>query len=534
MADVDHKAILAQTLAAKFSRRRVLQGIGGGVLAASAIGRPRLGQAQSGGEIKLAWIDYVDTLDPHFTGFLGAVKIHNNIYNGLLKVDYDGSKVSFVPDLAVSWELLDDTTHVFKLRDGVRFHDGTACDAEAVKWSLERVAAGEPQSPHAWKLKSLKNVEVVDPLTVRLTFDTPYAFLPVALTGSTGRAGTIVSPAAVQKFGQDFGRNPVGTGPFKFVSWRENDSIVLERNPDYFEAGLPKLDRVTILIMKEASTAVAAMLSGQVDGMSDCPLQFVAQMEANPNLAVYGEIEGNYCFVGMNCARAPFDDLNLRRAVAFAIDREALIKQAFFGYGIPAYTPISPPMSDFFDKEIASSGRGQFYDPDKAQAFRAQAKVQDVVEPVFIMTEQGTYGTRVAQTVLPMLEKIGIRPKLELLERAAWISRRNAGDFDLFDFNWWADLDPDETIYPEFHSGADWNFSKWANPEFDALIEKAQVVLDPAQRRELYYRAEDTMMDEAPIAITTHMPVFKIFTNKVQGFHYIPVDSLNLHTVSLG
>jgi len=276
VADIDHKEILAAKLAAQFSRRGVLKGLGAGALVASSLSVPSTARAAGGGEIKLAWVDFIDTLDPHFTGFLGAIKVHNNIYNGLLKVAYDGETVSFVPDLAESWELLDDKTHVFKLREGVKFHNGDVCDAEAVKWSLERVAHGEPRSPHAWKLVQLDTIEILDPLTVKLNFKKPYAFLPVALTGSTGRAGTIVSKSAVEKYGKDFGRNPVGTGPFKFVSWRENDSIVLEKNPDYFEPGLPKLDKVTILIMKEASAAVAAMLSGQVHGMSNCPLQFVA------------------------------------------------------------------------------------------------------------------------------------------------------------------------------------------------------------------------------------------------------------------
>lgn len=533
MTEIDHKRILAARLATEFSRRGVLKGIGAGALAASALAMPSPARAEGGGHIKLAWVDFIDTLDPHFTGFLGAIKVHNNIYNGLLKVAYDGTTVSFVPDLATSWELLDDKTHVFKLRPGVKFHNGDACDAEAVKWSLERVKSGQPVSPHAWKLKQLDSVEILDPLTVKLNFKTPYAFLPVALTGSTGRAGTIVPRSAVEKYGKDFGRNPVGTGPFRFVSWRENDSIVLEKNPDYFEPGQPKLDRVTIMIMKEASSAVAALMSGQVHGMSNCPLQFIGQLKANPGLTVHGEIEGNYSYVAMNCKRAPFDDVNLRRAVAFAIDRQALIKQAFFGEGIQAYTPISPPMSDFFDKNIASSGRGQRFDLDKAKAYRAKAKEQGVVEPVFIMSEQGQYGTRVAQSVLPMLEKVGIRPKLELTERAAWVSRRNSGDFDMFDLNWVADLDPDETIFPEFHTGASWNFPGWSSPAFDKLVEDAQVVLDVKTRRDLYHRAEDILMDEAPIAITTHMPEFKVLSKKVQGFHYIPSDSLDLHTVSL-
>ena len=534
MKKVDHKKVLAERLSARFGRRAVLKGMGAGLLtAAASTGAPGIARAQQSGHLRIASIKVIDTLDPHFTGFLSAIQIINNIHNGLLKIAYDGTNVTFEPDLAETWDLEDEKTHVFKLRDGVMFHDGTPCNAEAVKFSLLRVKEGEPKSPHAWKLALLDEVEIVDDLTFKLHFSQPYAFLPVALNGSTGRAGTIVSPAAVQKYGADYGRNPVGTGPFKFVSWRENDAIELEANTEYFEEGMPKLERVTFVLMNEASTALAALMAGQIDGMTDCPMQLVDQVDAFPNATLYGEIEGNYTYVGMNCARAPFDDINLRRAVAWALDRETLVKQAYFGRAQQAYTPISPPLTDFFDPDIATSGRGQWFDLEKAKEFRAKAANQGEVEVTYMMAERGPVGTRVAQTVAPMLAQIGIKANLELIEPAAWVKRRNEGDFDLYDFEWVADLDPDETLYPEFRSDGAWNFGKWVNTDFDDLCAQAQVVLEPEARKELYYKAEDLLMDEAAIAIMAHMPIYKVFSNKVQGFEYIPADLVNLHTVSL-
>lgn len=536
MSKIDHKTILVEKITTDLNRRGFLKGAAG-VTAGAMLGMgASAAQAQATGaqHITLATVKHIDTLDPHFTGFPEAIKIINNIHNGLLKVTYDGKKVAFVPDLAETWEIVDDRVHTFKLRPNVKFHDGAPFDAEAVKFNLERVAKGQPKSPHAWKLDLLEKIEIIDPLTVRLTFSKPYAFLPVALTGSTGRAGTMVSPAAVAKFGKDYGRNPVGTGPFKFVSWRENAQIELVKNPEYFEAGLPKLDKVTFRIMPEASTAAAALLSGQVHGMSDCPPQFLPQMKANKNLNIYGEIEGNYFFLGMNCKKGPFQDPNLRLAVAFALDREAMIRQAFFGQGIPAYTPISPPMTDFYDPNVGKSGRGQRFDLEKAKAYRARVANQGVIEPVFIVSEQGNFGSRIAQTALPMLEKIGIKPRIELLERAAWVSRRNSGDFDMLDFGWEADLDPDETLFPEFKTAGPWNFWGWSDPRFDAACAAAQATLNLDERKKLYTQAEDILLEEPPIALLTHMPIFKVLSSKVKGFEYVPVDLLNLHTVSLG
>ncbi len=545
MSEQDHKDTLAEVLAARINRRGFmkLMGSGAGLAAGSAIMGGALVQnamaaaPKRGGTIKLAWVDAVDTLDPHFTSSLGSVKILNNIYNGLLKVAYDGKKVSFVPDLAEKWDMPDDKTHVFTLRKGVKFHNGDVCDAEAVKWSLERVKDPAVGSPHGWKFEQLAGIDIVDDHTIRMRFNKPYAFLPVALTGSTGRAGTIVSKRAVEQYGKAFGRNPVGTGPFKFAGWRENESIKLERNPDYFEPGLPYLDGVQILLIKEPTAAVAAMMSGQVDGMSLSPFQFIPQLKSNPSLKVYGEVEGNYSYVGMNNRRAPFDDPMLRKAVAAAIDRNAIVKQGYFGEAIPAYSPISPPMTDFFDKNIAKSGRGQTFDLKKAMEYRKQSKYQGELNPVYIVSQgftgSGGSGTRNSQLLLPMLEKIGIKPKIELLDRAVWTKRRNSGDFDMYDEAWIADLDPDETLYPEWHSGKPWNFVGYNSPEFDKLVSDAQDTLNQAVRKKLYYKAEDILMADAPLAVLAHMKVFKILHKRVQGFQYIPVDLLNLHSVWL-
>ena len=548
MDQPDFKRQLAERLATDFGRRDFLRVMQAGALSAAtaaAGGAALLGpnvaaaaEPKRGGTLKWGQVVPPDTLDPHFTGSLAAIKIHNNIYNGLLKVAYDGKKVTFVPDLAASWEMTDDKTHVFKLRADVKFHDGDACDAAAVKWSIERVKDPKTGSPHAWMVASLEGIDIIDPLTVRIRYNKPFAFFPVAMNGATGRAGTIVSRRAVEKFGKDFGRNPVGTGPFKFVQWRENEMIELQRNPDYFEKGLPYLDKITIQLIKEPTSAVAALISGQIDALDACPFQFMSQLRANKNLQVFGEVEGNYAFLGMNTKRAPFDDPNLRLAVAYAIDRDVLVKQGYFGDAIAAYSMVSPPMSNFYDPAIAKSGRGQFFDLKKAQAFRAKAKNQGEVAPVYLASEaftsNGGSGSRNAQLIIPMLAKIGIKAKLELMDPAVLNKRTNAGDYDFYDAAWEADLDPDETIRPEWLSGMPWNRVGYANPAFDALILQASQIVDVAARKKLYEQAEDIMlMQDAPMAVLAHTKVYKIFNKRVDGFKYVPVNLMNMHTVSL-
>ncbi len=543
MTIVDLKDQLAQNIARDLGRRRFLMNAAAGSAAAMAGGSfvgPAMaaGEPVRGGTLKWAQIVAPDTLDPHFTGSLGAIKIHNNIFNGLLKVTYDGKKVSFDPDLAEKWTMVNDRTHVFKLRPGVKFHNGDACDAAAVKWSVERVKDPKTGSPHAWMVQDLASVDVIDPLTVRVVYSKPFAFFPVAMTGATGRAGTIVCRSAVEKYGKDFGRNPVGTGPFRFVQWKENEIIELERNPNYFEKGLPYLDKVQIILIKEPTAAVAAVLSGQVDAMDACPFQFMSQLRANSNLNIYGEVEGNYAFLGMNNKRAPFDDVNLRLAVAFAIDRSVIVKQGYFGDAIAAYSPISPPMTAFYDPNISKSGRGQFLDLKRAQAYRDKVANKGEIAATYIATEaftsNGGSGSRNAQLIVPMLAKIGIKVNLELMDRAILTKRRNAGDFDLYDEAWQADLDPDETIRPEWLSGMPWNYVGYTNPVFDVMIKRAAENVDVTERKRLYYGAEDLMMQQdAPIAMLAHTKVYKIFNKRVEGFKYVPVDLMNMHTVYL-
>jgi peptide/nickel transport system substrate-binding protein len=341
-----------------------------------------------------------------------ACSIHNNIYNGLLKITSpDGKSVDFKPDLAREWEVQGDRVHVFRLHKGVTFHNGDPCTAAEVKWNLERVK-DKAQSPiHAWKLALLESIETPDPLTVKLHFTKPYPFLRVAFTGSTGRAATILSPRAVKEKGKTYGRNPVGTGPFKFVEWKEGDSILLEKNPNYWEtdasgARLPYLDKVLIKIIVEPSTLVAALKTGEVDLVNYAAPQFVGDLRKDPKLTALSAVGGNWVCMHMNLAKEPFTDKALRRAVTFAIDRKDMLDKVEFGEGIVAHGPISPPMGGFYDAAFESGKNGQYFDPEQAKALMKQAKY-DGREVVLLCTNAGTTPRR-AEVVQAHLASIGI------------------------------------------------------------------------------------------------------------------------------
>jgi peptide/nickel transport system substrate-binding protein len=513
--------------------------VAAGGLSATRVLQPRLAGAATpkyGDTITIGLGGNFDTLDPHHTSFLLAIKVHNNIYNGIVKIAYDGKNVSFVPDLATEWDIKDETIHTFRFHQGVQFHNGDELTAEAVKWSLERVMNPAEKSFHAWKLAAVEKLEVLDKYTMRMSLKHPDPFLPVGLTGSTGRAGTIVNRRAVEQYGKEYGSHPVGTGPFKFVEWVENSHVILDRNPDYFErdsAGnqLPYLDRVHIKIIEEDSSRIAALETGEIDGMDSCPYQFASRLRQNPKINIHTLVGGNYWHLSMHCERPPFNNKTLRQAVASAIDREAFIKAIFFGEAIPAHAAISPPMTDFWDPELESGINGQYYDLEKAKKLVKESGY-DGREVTYTAQSWGN-GPRRAQVLQAMLAGIGINVKLVLNESASWRKRWRSGEYDLIDFGWWADLDPDETLYPEWRTGEKWNFGKYSNPEFDAAVEAARQTLDVAKRRAAYDKAQRIIADDAPCAFIAHVNEFKVFATYVKNFNPIPADLINMHDVWL-
>jgi peptide/nickel transport system substrate-binding protein len=526
------------------SRRQVLKALGwsaAGLAAGVPFGVPGPAFAQkpkTGGTLKIGSFQNIDTLDPHQTTFITACGIHNNIYNGLLKITSpDGKGVDFKPELAREWEIQGDRVHVFRLHKGVTFHDGQPCTAAEVKASLERVK-DKAQSPiHAWKLELLEHIETPDPLTVKLHFSKPYPFLRVALTGSTGRAGTIVSVKAATEKGKAYGRGPVGTGPFKFVEWKESDYILLEKNPNYWDSQdgqkLPYLDKLLIKFIIEPSTLVAAVKTGEVDGINNVAPQFVAELRKDPKLNVFTAVGGNWRCMHFNFAKEPFTDKALRKAVTFAIDRKEIVDKVEFGEGIVAHGPISPPMGAFYDPAFETGKNGQYFDLEQAKALMKQSKHAGGVDVSLLVGNAGT-APRQAEVVQAQLAKIGVRVKIEIADaptfRRRWLQERQ---WDLVQLQWDADLDPDETLYPELHSTEAWNAGKWVNKAFDQAVEGARAEADFKKRKKYYDDAVKAMLEDAPVAIVLHANEQKVFAKRVKGFRLIPAGLIDMHYVWL-
>ncbi len=542
MKSRDGFEVVRELLGDEVNRRQVLRWLGwsmGGL--AGMLALPNLAQAQQakrGGTIKIGIFQNIDTLDAHNTTFITACAIHNNIYNGLLKiVSSDGKSVDFKPELAREWEIQGDRIHVFRLHKGVTFHNGDPLTAAEVKWNLERVKDKGQAPIHAWKLELLEAIETPDPHTVKLHFSKPYPFLRVAFTGSTGRAATILNPRAVKERGKAYGRSPVGTGPFKFVEWKEADYILLERYPNYWEtdaAGqrLPYLDKVLLKFIIEPSTLVAALKTGEVDGANFVAPQFVADLRKDPRLNVHTAVGGNWRCLHFNLAKEPFSDTALRKAVTFAIDRKEILDKVEFGEGIVAHGPISPPMGGFYDPGFETGKNGQYSDFEQARAYMKQAKYDG--REVMLLTNVAGYGPRQAEAIQAQLAKIGIKVKIELADsptfRRRWLQERQ---WDLVQVQWDADLDPDETLYPELHSGETWNAGRWINKDFDRAVEQARAEPDFKKRKKFYEDSVRAILEDAPVVILLHLNEQKVFKKYVKNFQMIPAGLINMHTVWL-
>ena len=527
------------------SRRAMLQALGltaAGLAAGLPLSVPGAAHGQTpkrGGTIKIGSFQNIDTLDAHNTTFITACAIHNNIYNGLLRITSpDGKSVDFKPDLAREWEMQGDRVHVFRLHKGVTFHNGDPCTSADIKWNLERVKDKAQAPIHAWKLALLESIETPDPLTIKLSFAKPYPFLRVAFTGSTGRAATILSPRAVKEKGKVYGRSPVGTGPFKFVEWKEGDFISLERFADYWEKDavggkLPYADKLLIKFIIEPSTLVAALKTGEVDGINNVSPQFVAELRKDPKLTVSTAVGGNWRCLHMNLAKEPFSDKNLRKAVAFAIDRKEILDRVEFGEGIIAHGPISPPMGGFYDPAFETGKNGQYFDLEQAKQLMKQSKYPNGTEVMLLSGNAGTV-PRQAEVLQAQLAKIGIKVNIELADaptfRRRWLQEKQ---WDLVQVQWDADLDPDETLYPELHSSEAWNAGRWVNADFDKMVEGARSEADFKKRKKFYDEAVRLIVEDAPVAILLHLNEQKVFHKYVKGFQMVPAGLIDMHRVWL-
>lgn len=434
-----------------------------------------------------------ETLDPHMSASLPTWNVARNVFDSLLVRDL--KTFGYLPGLAESHRVVNDTTWQFKLRKGVKFHNGEDFNAEAVKFSIDRVLNPDQKSPSRGLVALIDRVEIVDPLTVNIVTKKPMPMLRERFT-APGFTGTVpmVPPRYVKEKGdQLFATSPVGTGPFRVARWVKGESIELEANPGYW-GGAPKIKSVVLKAIPEPATRVAALLAGEVDIVAQVPPDAVDSIKRDPRYRISEtDVDGIPPHVQFNTIRGgPLADQRVRHALALSVDMDLVVKRLLRGHGVVRAMPLDP----------RAFGYNSNLSPRKPDLERAKRLLADAGHPggqgiselVFIFPTGGRYlmGEAIAEYIAQQFGKLGVRVKLSPGEYGAWLAQmRDRKSYDLGMIGWGGGgrFDVGDTMFFQLHSASP--FSSFASPEFDQVFDRARETMDPEARKQLYARAQE-------------------------------------------
>jgi peptide/nickel transport system substrate-binding protein len=498
--------------------------LGGLLTMASAQGGRR------GGTLTAAIDRDPPTMDPHRSGSAVDRQVYQNLYDKLADTD---ANLAIVPMLATSWTISPDgKTVTLKLRAGVKFHDGTPFNAEAVKYNFERMKFDTKfPSNRRSELGPLAGVTVVDPVTVQLTLDRPYSPLLYVLTD---RSGMMVSPAAAQKEGLNYALHPVGTGPFSFVEKVPQDHVTLQRNPNYWGKDLPYADRVVFREITDDNARVANLKSGDVDIINIVPASQVkalakeaAQAGSRFRLVEAGAMA--WTAIPLNATRPPFDNKLLRQAFNATIDREALANvvlqgavypaYSFFPNGTPAYDPAwkLPPRNVALAREkLKEAGRPNGFE-------------------FILLILPGQQRQAVGQAIQAMAADAGIQVKLQVVEEGVIIDAISHLTDQAALSEWSGRPDPDFDIYPfTTQSGiGSFNYTGYVNSRLQVVLDAARYLSNMSQRRRAYAEATKILADDMPYVWLFFPKEYKLVSTRLRGFVDQPDGMMRLRTVWL-
>ncbi|MGD8445141.1 MAG: ABC transporter substrate-binding protein [Desulfobacterales bacterium] len=503
-------------------------------------------EIKQGGTMIVTYKDDISTLDPAIGYDWQNWSMIKALFNGLM--DYEAGTYNLEPDLAKSFTISPDgKIYTFKLREDVKFHNGRKLTAEDIKFSIERAVNPKTQSPGQgffWSIKGfdemvagkttqLSGMTVIDPYTLKIELSRPDAtFLHVMAINFA----FAVPKEEVEKYGQDFGKHPVGTGAFKMKEWKLGQHVAYERNPDYYKKGLPRLDNVVFEVGQEPTVALLRLQRGEVDILGDGipPARFL-QVKNDPKNADLiiegGQLHTGY--VSMNVRVKPFDNKKVRQAVNMAINKDRVCK-IINNRAVPANQPLPPAMPGY-DKEY----KGYAFDPAKAKALMAEAGFPDGFTTELYANNTDP-NPRIAQAIQRDLAEIGIKAEIKTLAQSTVIAAGGEEDQAPMIWSggmaWIADFpDPSNFYGPILGCGGavkgGWNWAWYCNDKLDALAAKADAMSDPAvkaEREDLWRSIFVQLMDDAPWAPVFNEQRFTMRAARLGGPDEIFVDPVHI------
>lgn len=495
-------------------------------------------QPNSGGDLTYALATSPDSLDPARSGLAVAVRAFRTIFDSLVVQAPDNS---IKPWLATEWTISEDgKTYTFKLRKDVKFQDGTPFNADAVKYSFDRIIDPKTQAKNAVALlKPYQSSEVIDDYTIKINLATP----STAFLSNLGQAMLgIVSPTAAEKYGDQFGKNPVGTGPYKFVSWADNADIVVEKNKDYHwgpsiveNKDAPYLDKITFKIIPEEATRIGSVQSGQVLAAETVPPQNIQSLKNNQNTQLLQvDTIGLPYTLFFNQRRAPWNDVKARKAVQLAVDVNAIVKTLYLDMYSRAWSPLSPGILGY-DKSLENGSKLDVKKANQLLDELGYVKGADGIrekdgKKLTLTYVDGTPNREkrndIAVMVQQQLKKIGVKVEINITKDIASVVQQKA-DYDVYG-NSQVNSDPN-ALRAFYHSTTPdqeatvKRLGGGSDPEIDQWLEAGTVETDLAKREELYKKVQQKIIDQAWILPIYVFPYTVAASKTVNGIKF---DSL--------
>jgi ABC-type transport system substrate-binding protein len=450
----------------------------------------------SGGTVIYAAGADPDNLDPANAESNPSEAVNRMMYENIARFD---EKLKIVPGLATKWEQSKDgLTWTFYLRKGVKFHDGTPFNGEAVKIFIERMIGPEKPSRSGLYTPFVNSVEVVDDYTVKIILKAPFAFF---LNNLAHSASGIISPTALKTYGKDISRRAVGTGPFKFVEWIHGDHLTMVRNDEYW-GGKPKLDKIIVKTVKEDSARVMMLQSGDAQLIVRIPSEDIPRLEKDPNIKLDSTETLRVLFIGINVTKKPLNDVRVRQALNYAVDKEAIVKNLYQGRALVSAGMVGPLTTGYVRIE------GYSYNPEKAKQLLTEAGYPNGFK-VKLWSPQGRYPKdfEMAQAIQQQLKKVNIDCTLDTMEWAAYLAATRKppeqNESELFLIGWAPSTAEARWILAPLFTTEQWvpsgnNRTFFSNKEFDEMVTKFTGATTKTEMDKYLKAAQDLLSKEAP------------------------------------
>ena len=484
---------------------------------------PAPGQPRPGGTLRVGTNQDPIGFDPHLTNATASYRILENVYSQLLRFK---PNLEIEGDLAESYRAIDPTTWEFKQRRGVKFHSGKPLTSADVKYSLERIKDPEVKSPRSSQLAAITAIETPDDYTVIIKTEKPFAPLLAVLAD---RTMAIVNKDFIEANGGKLDNVADGTGPFKFKEWVPNTRTVLEKNPDYFIPGQPLLDEVIYQPIPDDTARSTAVRTGAVDFIEYAPPKDLELLRGDSNIVITGEGNNNVRFLAFNTTVKPFDNPKVRQAIAWAVDREAVLQAAMNGAGTPLYA--GPFLSSFWPglKEPVFTR-----DLDKARQLLAEAGYPDGFTAKLKNTPTYSFLGNAGIAVQEQLKEVGINLEIESLEWSVFLKDYLGKNFEAVVSGYSGFADPHPPLDGTYVTGRQNNFMSYSNPKFDELVARGAQETDLAKRAEIYQEAQRILLEDSPMVFLYAANEYEAMQSYVKGYeHYLNGSHVSFRNVWL-